>query len=158
MTALWRISAHSDIEGLGGEKYSARWHTAAADKRIVYLAEHPALSLIEVIVNIRDQFGFLPTHYQLLKIAISGSVSTTILPPESLSPEWRDRKAETRFLGDGWLAESRTALLAVPSAPSPESTNYLLNPLHPDAKQLKVEWSRWIEYDNRFFNTRPHST
>jgi len=158
VTALWRISSFDDLEGIGGERSSGRWHTASPDKRILYASEHPALALIEVLVNLQAATQFIPATYQLIKIAISGPVSTRILPPESLSPEWRNKKTETRFLGDAWLAESRTALLGVPSAPCPESTNYLLNPLHPDVKQLRVEWSRWIEYDNRFFNTRPHST
>jgi hypothetical protein len=40
----------------------------------------------------------------------------------------------------------------VPSAPSPESSNYLLNPLHPDARSLVIDWSRWIDYDKRLFH------
>jgi hypothetical protein len=35
--------------------------------------------------------------------------------------------------------------------PSPESTNCLFNPLHPDARKVRVEWSRWIDYDRRLF-------
>jgi hypothetical protein len=43
-------------------------------------------------------------------------------------------------------------LLRVPSAPSPESWNYLLNPLHVEAKGLQVEWARWVRYDRRLFH------
>jgi hypothetical protein len=42
--------------------------------------------------------------------------------------------------------------LAVPSAPSPESLNYLFNPLHPDAKGVAIEWCKWIKYDKRLFH------
>ena len=155
---LWRISIFADLKGLAGERSNGRWHTAAPDKRIVYLAEHPALALVETLVNLNDSAQELSDKYQLIKVAVPDSVTTTLHPPESLSPQWRNKRIETQFLGNSWLAERRTALLGVPSAPCPESTNYLLNPLHPDAKHLKVEWSRWIEYDNCFFNTRPHST
>jgi RES domain-containing protein len=154
LTALWRISFFSDLEGLGGERVDARWHTAAPDKRIVYLAEHPALALIEVLVNMRGDPRSFPTYYQLMKIAVSEGVATEILAPASLSDRWPENTGETRFAGDAWLAANRTALLRVPSAPSPESTNYLFNPLHPDAKRLTVEWRRWIEYDQRLFHTR----
>jgi hypothetical protein len=33
----------------------------------------------------------------------------------------------------------------------PESWNYLLNPLHPDAAKLQMEWATHITYDNRLF-------
>ena len=40
----------------------------------------------------------------------------------------------------------------VPSVPSPESVNYLFNPLHPDAKGVAIEWCKWIKYDKRLFH------
>ncbi len=153
MTVLWRISAFDDLKGLGGETYTARWHTAAPGKRIVYLAEHPALALIEVLVNTYSEFE-MPERYQLLKIAVAGDVSTELLSPNILSKRWRDHVTETQFIGDSWLAEGRSALLGVPSAPSPESLNYLFNPLHTDARRLTIEWHRWIEYDERLYRTR----
>ncbi|MGH7819352.1 MAG: RES family NAD+ phosphorylase, partial [Candidatus Binatia bacterium] len=44
---LWRISNHSELKGIGGLRASGRWHTAG--RPIVYLAEHPALCLLEVL-------------------------------------------------------------------------------------------------------------
>ena len=51
MGVLWRISNRCDLEGVGGEKADGRWHTAARVKRIVYLSEHPAVALLEVLAN-----------------------------------------------------------------------------------------------------------
>jgi hypothetical protein len=34
------------------------------------------------------------------------------------------------------------------------STNYLLNPLHPDASGIRVASCKWIEYDQRLFRVR----
>ena len=66
MRLLWRISNHCDIQGMGGEKSDGRWHTAKRGKRIVYLSDHPAIALIEVLANLKGQSEALsrqlPTH------------------------------------------------------------------------------------------------
>jgi RES domain-containing protein len=70
----------------------------------------------------------------------------------ALDEDWRESVEATRAMGDAWLASRRSALLRVPSAPSPESWNYLLNPLHAEAGQLVREWTRWVRYDRRLFH------
>lgn len=157
MNVLWRISNHATLEGLSGERADGRWHTAKEGKRIVYLAEHPALALIEILVNLRGKPEQFPVSFQLLKIVVDERASTNTLLPTVLRENWREDLAETRSIGDRWLREQNSALLAVPSAPSPESTNYLLNPLHPDAKNVTIEWQRWMVYDRRLFRTHPLS-
>ncbi len=151
MNVLWRISNHATLDGLSGERTDGRWHTAEEGKRIVYVAEHPALALIEILVNLRGRPEQFPASFQLLKISVGDGVSSNALVPKLLPEDWRDNLAETRSIGDRWLKDYNSALLAVPSAPSPESTNYLLNPLHPDAKNMTVEWHRWVAYDKRLF-------
>lgn len=151
MRTLWRISRHQDLEGLGGEKTDGRWHTMSRGRRIVYLSEHPALALVEVLVNLRGNPRLFPESYQLMKVSVADTVSADALGPGILSSHWRENFQETQVLGDAWLEDSRSALLAVPSAPSPESTNYLFNPRHPDAQNLTLEWCRWLNYDRRLF-------
>jgi len=150
---LWRISNHCDLDGLGGERADGRWHTAARGKRIVYLSEHPALALVEVLANLKTSSGLLPEFYQLMKVAVAEAVTPDALDV-SLSKEWRENLSETRGVGDRWLTAGSSALLIVPSGPSPESSNYLLNPHRAAAKDLKIEWCRWVAYDKRVFQTR----
>jgi RES domain-containing protein len=152
MRLLWRISNHCDLEGMGGEKSDGRWHTAARGKRIVYLAEYPALALIEALANLKGNPKLFPDSYQLMKIAATDHVSTDTLAADALDSYWRDDMNQTRSVGNSWLARRASALLRVPSCPSPESLNYLFNPLHPDAKEVKVEWCKWIKYDKRLFH------
>jgi RES domain-containing protein len=147
----WRISIHSDLNGLGGERGDGRWHTARQGKRIVYLSEHPAVAVLESLVNLKGKPDFFPPTYQLLKIGIDEGIPIAALPPEALSDNWRENLKDTRSLGDAWLAKKESALLAVPSGPSPESTNYVLNPLHPDANGVTVEWAKRLRYDKRLF-------
>jgi RES domain-containing protein len=149
---LWRISRHIDLEGLGGERSTGRWHNAEKNKRIVYLSEHPAVALLEVLANLRGDPRLFPDAYLLLKIAVDESTFAATASLLTLPQNWRDDLPLTRREGDSWLADARSALLAVPSAPSPESLNYLLNPRHPSAKNLRVVWSRWIQHDKRLFH------
>jgi RES domain-containing protein len=148
---LWRISNHGDLEGLGGERSNGRWHTAHRGKRIVYLAEHPALALVEALANLKGNPALFPDRYQLMKVRVADDVSSASLPADGLSPDWRDNMRETQSAGDSWLAEANSALLAVPSAPSPESLNYLFSPRHPDSNGLTVEWFKSLAYDKRLF-------
>ncbi len=147
---LWRISRHDDLTGLGGERSDGRWHTAAKGKRIVYLSEHPAVALLEVLANLKGNPRLFPDAYRLMKIAAPESLLAADIddPPD----DWRDRPHTTRALGDAWLAERQSTLLRVPSAPSPASWNYLLNPLHSDARLLQIEWTRWVSYNRRLFH------
>jgi RES domain-containing protein len=150
--SLWRISRHQELEGLGGEKSDGRWHTARKGKRIVYLSEHPAVALLEVLANLRGDPRLFPDTYQLLKIDIDPDAFASAASIPNLPESWRDDLTLTRREGDLWLANGRSALLAVPSAPSPESLNYLLNPKHLDAQKLHIEWTKWIQHDKRLFH------
>jgi RES domain-containing protein len=151
---LWRISSHSTLEGRGGELGSARWHTALEGKRIVYLAEHPALALIESLVNIRALPDKTPDTYQLIKVEAAVGIVPEEVEVDALPTDWKSNMALTQQLGDTWLARGKSALLKVRSVPCPESWNYLLNPLHPDAQRVRIDWCRWIAYDNRLFGFR----
>ena len=62
--------------------------------------------------------------------------------------------ALTQAFGNDWLKSKKSALLAIPSFSSPMSTNYLLNPLHLDARGIKIVSCKWIEYDQRLFRVR----
>jgi RES domain-containing protein len=150
---LWRISNHSDLTGLGGEKADGRWHTGARGKRIVYLSEHPAVALVEALAALKGNPDFFPTKYQLLKIRVADGIIAARLAVV-LGDDWRVNPTDTRAAGDDWLRRLGSALLVVPSAPSPESLNYLFNPLHRDASRVTIEWSKSLEYDRRLFKAR----
>jgi RES domain-containing protein len=148
---FWRISNYPDLTGYGAEFSAGRWHTAAEGKRVVYLAEHPAVALIENLANLRGDPRYFQKHFQLLKISTQSKTAPRELAPAQLASVDPENPTTTRVIGDAWLAAGKSALLRVPSIPSPESWNFLLNPNHPDAASLKLDWARPIAYDRRLF-------
>ena len=149
---FWRISNYPDLTGYGAELSAGRWHTATDGKRVVYLAEHPAVALIENLASLRGDPRFFQQHFQLLRISSHSKTPPKELISKQLATIDRDNPKTTQTIGDAWLAAKSSALLRVPSIPSPESWNYLLNPLHADASLLKLDWARHITYDKRLFH------
>jgi RES domain-containing protein len=124
---LWRISNHSDLQGKGGLRASARWHTRGHE--VVFCAEAPTGALLEALVHLEvDSLEALPKSYQLLRIVLPDDVPLEEVSPASLPSDWKRRTLLTRSIGDAWLAAGRTAVLRVPSAVSPHAFNVLLNP------------------------------
>jgi len=52
-------------------------------------------------------------------------------------------------IGDRWVQERRSAVLALPSAISPDDTNFLLNPTHPDFKRIRIHPPINFDFDPR---------
>jgi RES domain-containing protein len=152
MTTLWRISDYSDLKGEGGLRASARWHTRG--QLIVYLADSPAICMVERLVHLFDTEGQLPPAYNLLEIEAPESASVISLAP-LVDADWKDRTDITRKAGDDWLASSASPLARVPSAIVPRTWNYLLNPLHPDAPQIHIVSEIRERSDTRLFHSGP---
>jgi RES domain-containing protein len=147
MMRLWRISNHASLSGDGGLYASGRWLTRG--RRIVYLADHPASALLEVMVHLEIDAEDLPTHYQLLGVEMPDDVSTTARDESALPSDWREQTTVIRALGDEWLRDGATALLRVPSAIVPEASNYLLNPAHADAARIAIGLALRAAFDPR---------
>lgn len=132
---LWCISVFHSLSGEGGLKYSARWHTAG--HRVVYLAESPAGALIEQLVPLQLNEKNWPAFYPLMQVtAPDGMEVETLSMP--VGDEWKRLPSVTRGLGDEWLRSKRTALALVPSAIMPSTWNFLLNPDHPEATEIRI--------------------
>ena len=143
---LWRISDYIDLKGEGGRKAGARWHTAGS--RIVYLAESPMAALVETLVHLDVDGEDTPDFYTLLEISVPDRFAIRSLDPPA-GNEWKQELELTRRMGDTWLASLETPLARVPSAIAPHTWNYLLNPEHSDAKQIRIVEVIKERFDNR---------
>lgn len=145
---LWRISNHLDLEGRGGQYFASRW--TSRGKRVVYLSESPAGAMLEILVHLNTREERNPRSYKLLEIAApEGLSSEWILPPVGVL--WKENQRLTQKMGDAWLSEMRTPLARVPSAIVPFTWNILLNPLHPDATQVRIASVNDERFDTRLF-------
>lgn len=149
---LWRISNHLSLTGEGGRRAPARWHSGGFP--IVYLAGSPPGALIEVLVHLEIKDTALPPNYTLLRIAVPDK----LLIPSLKVPRgeaWKQDETLTRKLGDTWLKSRRSALTRVPSAIVPNTFNYLLNPIHPDAPRIRIAETFRAVYDPRLLRQAP---
>ena len=146
---LWRISNYADLTGIGGLHASGRWHSRG--RRIVYLADHPASALLEMLVHLdRD---LIPNSYRLLRVMVPETIATSTVASEGLEIDWMDQPDTTRRIGDRWLDQAATALLRVPSVIVPNAINVLLNPAHPDAAAVTIAEVIEAPFDPRLLAT-----
>lgn len=130
---FWRISRHHDLNGIGGLRAAGRWHHAGC--AIVYLADSPASSLLEVCVY--TSANDAPPAFTLLKIE-GPEIYIQSVRTDELPDDWRARVEVTRDLGSVWLERNHSVVLRVPSVVLPETMNYLFNPSHPNAAEFRI--------------------
>jgi RES domain-containing protein len=149
MKIFWRISNYENLNGEGGRRGSARWHTKG--RPVVYMAESAAGAMLERLVHLEDSEGMLPRTYTLLKIEAPETSAIHELMPLA-EAGWRERPLYTQLLGDAWLTSGSTALARVPSAVVPYTWNYLLNPEHADAPHVSITETLYERFDPRLLN------
>ncbi len=133
MVVIWRISRHRNLAGMSGLRAGGRWHYPG--RPIVYLTENPAAALLEVCVH--TSANDIPPDLTLLKVE-GPDIKTASIRADDLDMDWQSNAEVTRDLGSDWLRKNESALLRVPSAIIPYTSNSLFNPLHPDAKKFVI--------------------
>jgi len=70
-----------------------------------------------------------------------------------LPPDWRTYPSpeSLRDIGTRWARDRHVAVLAVPSAVIPQEMNYLVNPLHPGFKQIRLAKPEPFVFDRRMW-------
>ena len=107
-----------------------RWNSEGVV--VVYTAEHAALAALEILAG-WEVYASLQ-GYSLYRCTFDEALLEDAID----DLDARDR-AQTRAYGDAWVREARSVALRVPSVVAPESFNVLLNPDHPDFRQVEVE-------------------
>lgn len=150
MLSGWRIvrvaRAATAFSGEGAALYPGRWNLRGTP--MIYVSAHQSLAALETLVHWQP----LPVQEKFKAFALEWPARITAQLPGKLLP--RDWQMEpppesTRRLGDAWARELRSAVLAVPSALAPADSNYLLNPLHPDFRLLKISPPIPFAFDHR---------
>ena len=152
---LWRIGTDTatyssvDLSGKGAEKTGGRWNRPGLP--VVYTASSISLAALETVIHL--DVGALPLNRYLVRIEVPRDTwdARKADTASSLPVGWEARPAGIVSLdvGDDWLKGLTSALYEVPSVIVPEESNVLINPAHPDAKEIKVTKVRAWLYDPR---------
>jgi RES domain-containing protein len=136
----WRLCRrpYADLSGEGSRLFGGRWNSRG--RPVVYLAEHPALAMLEVRVHLDMPFELLPGDYVLIGVTV----------PDRLVAD-AEQYDSTAAVGDAWLASGTSAGLRVPSVLSPHAWNVLLNPRHAAATEAAVASVEPFRFDPRLW-------
>jgi RES domain-containing protein len=150
MASAWRIvrssRARTAFSGEGAWRYGGRWSSVGV--RVAYVSQHQSTAALEIFVHTTP--FLLPETFKAFRLEWPESLIEE-LSMKKLPANWRisPPPAETMEIGDRWAAERRSAVLAVPSAISPDDRNFLLNPEHPDFKRIRIAAPIDYEFDPR---------
>jgi RES domain-containing protein len=146
---LWRVSNYATLDGVGGTYVGGRWHTKGHP--IIYCSEDPSTALLETLVHMEIDSEDRPQTFQVLKIQSSATLTVERMNVKKLSSDWPANLVLTKSIGDNWLQSRKSLLFDVPSVLIPERRNFLINPLHPEMKKLRITAHYSHPFDQRFF-------
>lgn len=147
---LFRIAdtRHTVWSGTGVMLVGGRFNSPG--RPVIYAASTFAGAMLEVLVHAR--IGKVPNTHEWVEATVPDDIRVELHSAESLPGGW-DAPAHqaAKEFGDGWLTESRTAILIVPSVVVRAECNVLVNPAHPDATRIVVTKPQPVVWDERLF-------
>jgi len=148
---IWRLTTarrvKSAFSGEGARLYGGRWNPKGVS--IIYTAQTQALAVLEMMV----QDEALAARYVMIPAQVPDALAIERIDARSLPAGWRSmRRLETlREIGAEWVRSRRSAVLAVPSAVIPAETNFLLNPVRPEFRRIRIGKPVPFRLDPRLF-------
>lgn len=144
---VYRITTAKWADKLSGSGYPARWNSKGV--YVIYTATTRALACLENLVH-RSGEG-LHSRFKIVEIEIHDNVSIQKIKTDDLPEEWYKTEyyPVCRQIGDRWIEEGKSLLLQIPSSIIHEETNVLINPHHPEFKEVKVADIREFLFDER---------
>ncbi len=139
----------STLSGFGASLSKGfRWNSRHTP--MVYTSESRALATLEVTVHL-DINQDLPNDRFYVEIDIPESLLILELNSKDLPEAWDSKPPcfVSQLIGDDFVRRREAAVLKVPSAIIPFEYNYLINPNHPDAREIKVVAVWRMEFDKR---------
>jgi RES domain-containing protein len=148
---LYRISQEfyaKDLSGNGARLFGGRWNSEGTFA--LYAAANRSLALLETLAHTPAKI--LQTKvYILTSLSVPDTIDMQVVNVKKLPPGWNAMEIQryTQKVGDHFLLEKKKLLLRVPSVLMPEEDNYVLNPLHPAMKQVKIVSQRPLQFNTR---------
>ena len=139
----------TDLSGKGAEKSGGRWNSKGT--ALVYTSASRALCTAEIAVH--TPLGNLPTDFKIITIEIPEDNLVKELQVDELPSDWKSipHAHSTQVIGDKFVSEGNFAVLKVPSVVVQDEYNYLVNPAHTDAREIKIIAVEPFNFDERLF-------
>jgi RES domain-containing protein len=144
---VYRIALAKYSNKLMASGRAARWNPN--DTEMIYTASSRSLACLENVVH-RNQVG-LNLLFNVMTIEVPDNIGITTIKLTDLPADWQDfnQMALTQKMGEQWLRDNKTAVLAVPSSIIEEEINYLINPRHQDFEAISLLKSGPFIFDKR---------
>ena len=149
---VYRLSRQAyinDLSGYGAEKTGGRWNSKGIP--MLYTASSRALAVVEIAVHV--PLGIIPTDYYLATIEIPDKASLPRIEVADLPANWNRSPfiKTTQLIGDEFIKSNKHLVVQVPSATVAGDFNYLINPRHPDFKNVFIKNIDAFAFDLRLF-------
>ncbi len=145
---VFRITAAQWSKQLTASGYPARWSRRGSF--VIYTAQSRALACLENLVHRSGEGN--NAFFKVMLIEVPNSLKVEVVDTKILKKDWYalTNYAYCQAIGDQWVRDGKTAAIKVPSAVIKQEYNYLLNPNHPDFKQIKLAGIEPFGFDERF--------
>ncbi len=100
---------------------------------------------------VNNQFKDFAVSLSLLTLSLPEKTDIAEIKLSRLKEIWKDDYSYTRFIGNEFIKTGNNLALKVPSAVISAEHNFLINPLHPDFKKVKILKTKSFRTDKRLF-------
>jgi RES domain-containing protein len=151
---VWRILrrpyADDPFNGEGSYRYGGRWSSPGT--RLAYSSQNLSLAMLEYFVHIDRRNA--PADLVVVSAVVPDEVSRITVSPNQLQAGWRSTPAPEGLTahGDEFITNGLACVLIVPSAINPRESNWLIHPLHPDFKKIRIGEAEPFAYDSRLLS------
>jgi RES domain-containing protein len=144
------VGVYPIFDATGSRLAPGRWNTDTTP--VIYAAEHYSTAMLEKLVH---GAGRLPPNQHYITITLPRGLSYEVLNTAAL-PGWdaADESIAQAF-GSTWVREARSAILIVPSVVVRVENNVIINPAHPEFRDISTSLHQPVFWDRRLFGASP---
>lgn len=134
------------FDATGSRLDPGRWNTP--ESPMIYASEHYSTAMLEKLVH---GSGQIPPNQHYIAITVPNGASYEMLDTAAL-PDWYAEAAiSSKAYGDDWQKKKRSLILIAPSVVARIEMNILINPEHPEFRQVGTTLHQPVWWDKRLF-------
>lgn len=144
--------AETSFDGEGAFRFGGRWNLRG--RRMIYTAGSLALAALEMLVHLDDDSMIF--NYSFVSAQIPQELIVKVEDFCTVPENWSTSPtpSEIQLIGDEWITRKFSAVLEVPTSIIPLEKNYLLNPQHPEYREIIIGKPQKFRFDERLKKTR----